>query len=112
MRGQVVTHTVQDEPDTDDVEEKQETILEAMGLEFEETTEEDVRMIKSLLGDCRDKFYRAWRVKNIKTQKRFDEFVNKEHILFIFFKVIMHRIVCIFTSHNTRIQTYNYHYTN
>lgn len=80
MRGQVVTHTVQDEPDTNDVEEKQETILEAMGLEFEETTEEDVRMIKSLLGDCRDKFYRAWRVKNIKTQKRFDEFVNKEHI--------------------------------
>ena len=57
MRGQVVTHTVQDEPGTD-----------------------DVRMIKSLLGDCRDKFYRAWRVKNIKTQKRFDEFVNKEHI--------------------------------
>lgn len=37
---------------------------------------------------------------------------NKKHILFIFFKVIMHRIVCIFTSHNTRIQTYNYHYTN
>lgn len=81
MRGQVVTHTVQDEPDTDDVEEKQETIIEAMGLEFEEATEDDVRMIKSLLGDCRDKFYRAWRVKNIKTQKRFDEFVNKEHIL-------------------------------
>lgn len=80
MRGQVVTHTVQDEPDTDDVEEKQETIIEAMGLEFEEATEDDVRMIKSLLGDCRDKFYRAWRVKNIKTQKRFDEFVNKEHI--------------------------------
>lgn len=80
MRGQVVTHTVQDEPDTDDVEDKQETIIEAMGLEFEEATEDDVRMIKSLLGDCRDKFYRAWRVKNIKTQKRFDEFVNKEHI--------------------------------
>lgn len=37
---------------------------------------------------------------------------NKKHILFIFFKVIMHRIVCIFTSHNTRIQTYNYRYTN
>ena len=49
MRGQVVTHTVQDEPDTDDVEEKQETIIEAMGLEFEEVTEDDVRMIKSLL---------------------------------------------------------------
>ena len=79
MRGQVVTHTVQDEPETE-VEDKQETILEAMGLEFEEATEEDIRMIKSLLGECRDKFYKAWRVKNIKTQKRFDNFIDKEHI--------------------------------
>ncbi len=79
MRGQVVTHIVQDEP-TESVEEKQETILEAMGLVFEPTTDEDVKMIKNLLGDCRDKFYRAWRVTNVKTQKRFDNFVKKEKI--------------------------------
>ena len=79
MAGQVITHTVQDEPDND-VEDKQETILEAMGLVFEETTDEDVAMIKSLLGDCKDKFYKAWRVRNIKTQKRFDNFVEKENI--------------------------------
>lgn len=79
MRGQVVTHIVQDEP-TESVEEKQETILEAMGLVFEPTTDEDVKMIKNLLGDCRDKFYKAWRVTNIKTQKRFDDFVKKEKI--------------------------------
>lgn len=79
MRGQVVTHIVQDEP-TESVEEKQETILEAMGLVFEPTTDEDVKMIKNLLGDCRDKFYRAWRVTNAKTQKRFDNFVKKEKI--------------------------------
>lgn len=79
MRGQVVTHIVQDEP-TESVEEKQETILEAMGLVFEPTTDEDVKMIKNLLGDCRDKFYRAWRVTNVKTQKRFDIFVKKEKI--------------------------------
>lgn len=79
MRGQVVTHIVQDEP-AESVEEKQETILEAMGLVFEPTTDEDVKMIKNLLGDCRDKFYRAWRVTNVKTQKRFDDFVEKEKI--------------------------------
>ena len=79
MRGQVVTHIVQDEP-TESVEEKQEPILEAMGLVFEPTTDEDVKMIKNLLGDCRDKFYKAWRVTNIKTQKRFDDFVKKEKI--------------------------------
>lgn len=28
---------------------------------------------------------------------------NKKHILFIFFKVIMHRIVCIFASHDTSV---------
>ncbi len=81
MRGQVVQHTVDNsKSEATTKEEKGETILEAMGLEFEEVTDEDVAMIKSLLGDCRDKFYKAWRVKNIKTQKRFDDFVEKEKV--------------------------------
>lgn len=79
MRGQVVTHLAEEEPDKE-VESKGETILDAMGLVFEETTDEDVKMIKDLLGDCKDKFYRAWRVKNVRTQKRFDDFVEKEKI--------------------------------
>lgn len=79
MRGQVVTHLAEEEPDKE-VESKGETILDAMGLVFEETTDEDVKMIKDLLGDCKDKFYRAWRVKNVRTQKRFDDFVKKEKI--------------------------------
>lgn len=79
MGGQVITHIVQEEPD-DEVEDKGETILDAMGIVFEETTAEDIAMIKSLLGDCKDKFYRAWRVRNVKTQKRFDNFVKKEKI--------------------------------
>lgn len=79
MRGQVVTHLAEEEPDKE-VESKGETILDAMGLVFEETTDEDVEMIKDLLGDCKDKFYRAWRVKNVRTQKRFDNFVEKEKI--------------------------------
>lgn len=79
MRGQVVTHLAEEEPDKE-VESKEETILNAMGLVFEETTDEDVEMIKDLLGDCKDKFYRAWRVRNVRTQKRFDDFVEKEKI--------------------------------
>lgn len=79
MGGQVITHIVQDEPENE-VDEKGETILDAMGLVFEETTAEDDAMIKSLLGDCKDKFYKAWRVRNVKTQKRFDDFVKKENI--------------------------------
>lgn len=79
MRGQVVTHLAEEELDKE-VETKGETILDAMGLVFEETTDEDVKMIKDLLGDCKDKFYRAWRVKNVRTQKRFDDFVKKEKI--------------------------------
>lgn len=79
MRGQVVTHLAEEEPDKE-VESKGETILDAMGLVFEETTDEDVKMIKDLLGDCKDKFYRAWRIRNVRTQKRFDDFVEKEKI--------------------------------
>ena len=83
MRGQVVTNITRE--DSEDVEENEtpiqnETILEAMGLTFEPVTDAEVEMIKSKLGDCKDKFYQAWRVTNQKTQKRFDKFVNKEYI--------------------------------
>ena len=81
MRGQVITHAVYNDNDNSDIEQiKQETILDAMGLVFEEVSDKDIRVIKSLLGDCRNKFYAAWKVTNIKTQKRFDDFVNTEKI--------------------------------
>ena len=81
MRGQVITHTVYNDNDNSDIKQiKQETILDAMGLVFEEVSDKDIRVIKSLLGDCRNKFYAAWKVTNIKTQKRFDDFVNTEKI--------------------------------
>ena len=81
MRGQVITHTVYNDSNDSDIEQiKQETILDAMGLVFEEVSDKDIRVIKSLLGDCKNKFYAAWKVTNIKTQKRFDDFVNTEKI--------------------------------
>lgn len=52
------------------------TILEEKGLVFEEVTDDDIAVIKSALGSCADKFCRAWRVTNLATQKRFDEYVQ------------------------------------
>ncbi len=81
MRGQVITHKAEETPeDEDDKPIHDETILEAMGLTIEPVTTDEIEMIKSKLGDCKDKFYQAWRVVNAKTQKRFDDFVEKENI--------------------------------
>ena len=79
MRTQVVQHTVQEEV-AEDENAPEQTVLEAMGLVFDEVTDEEVEKSKELLGDSKDKFKRAWRVTNLKTQKRFDEFVEKEKI--------------------------------
>lgn len=77
MRGQVVQkQTV----DANDEQQYDYTILEKLGLIFEECDQNDILKIKSALGSCSDKFYRAWRVKNIRTQKRFDDFVKSENI--------------------------------
>lgn len=79
MRGQVITHTVQNEPERVE-ENKDETIIEAMGLIFEEVDSSEVEMIKEKLGEISNRFHKAWRVRNIRTQKRFDDFVEKEGI--------------------------------
>lgn len=81
MRGQVITHVAtDDETEESNQTENAKTILEQMGLIFEEVTPDDVKMIKEKLGDCADKFYQAWRVRNVATQARFDNFCNKEEI--------------------------------
>ena len=84
MRGQVVTHSVDedgvDEDDVDDVPLHNETILEAMGITFESVDDAEIELIKSKLGECADKFHNAWRVTNLATQKRFDDFVAAENI--------------------------------
>lgn len=79
MKGQVVQKQIEDNNDDDTVKEPI-TILEAMGLEFGECNADDISKIKSALGICGDKFYQAWKVKNIRTSEYFDEFINKENI--------------------------------
>lgn len=86
MRGQVITHSAMDDEQTvrvDSVEnspKNDKTILEAMGIVMEPVNDTEIEVIKDMLGDCKDKFYQAWRVTNLATQKRFDDFVDKENI--------------------------------
>ena len=79
MRGQVVQKKIVDDAQEDDaVTDK--TILDQLGLVFEECNASDIAMIKKSLGSCSDKFKNAWKVTNIKTQKRFDDYVSKNKI--------------------------------
>jgi poly [ADP-ribose] polymerase len=78
MRGQI--YVKQDDEPTITVEKKQQTILEELGLVMEETTADDVALIKTLMNESAGKFRKAWRVTNLKTQDRFDKFVCENDI--------------------------------
>lgn len=79
MSGQVVQRQVTEEA-VNDTQKSENTILEQLGLVFEECTADDIARIKMALGSCVDKFHKAWKVTNLKTQKRFDEFVGANNI--------------------------------
>ena len=78
MRGQIYVKPDVEEVST--IEKKQQTILEELGLVMEEATRDDVALIKTLMKESADKFRKAWRVTNLKTQKRFDKFVKENNI--------------------------------
>lgn len=78
MRGQIYVKPENEPVET--VEKKQQTILEELGLEMEEATADDVALIKTLMNESASKFRKAWKVKNLKTQERFDKFVVENNI--------------------------------
>ena len=81
MSGQVFQKDVENSIDEETGGEKESvTILEALGLVFEECDQNDIVKIKSALGSCQDRFHQAWRVKNIRTNDRFENFVTSEGI--------------------------------
>lgn len=82
MRGQVVTNIATKHKDekTETTTKKDKTILDSMGLIFEEADAKDIEIVKENLQEYKDKLYRVWRVTNVETQKRFDAFVEKENI--------------------------------
>lgn len=78
MRGQIYV-----KPDVSEVQvenKKSFTILEELGIEIEDADNHDIALIKTLMKESSGKFKRAWRVKNLKTQDRFDKFVADNNI--------------------------------
>lgn len=71
MRGQVVQHIVDEQID-DNVEQPQQTILEALNLEIEPISATDEKIILKELGDIKSKFYMAWKVRNKATNQAFE----------------------------------------
>ncbi len=62
-------------------EQKSEgNILQEMGIEMEETSSEEDEMLKKLMGDVSDKFYKAWRVCNQETEDRYRDFQEKNNL--------------------------------
>ena len=78
MRGNVVSSCNSD--DDDDRATGNETILEKYGLVFEDCDDKDVEIIKKALKESSYKFSRAWKVTNLATQKKYDEFIKKNKI--------------------------------
>ena len=82
MKGQVVQQSVvkEDEDTTENEPINNQTILDVMGLQFEEITEEEKKLIKKTLGSISDKFYQAWKVTSIKTQEKYDTYIKENKI--------------------------------
>ena len=78
MRGQIYVNP--DYEPEEVVDNKQQTVLEELGLVMDETTADEVAMIKTLMNESAGKFRRAWKVTNLKTQARFDKFVSDNKI--------------------------------
>lgn len=56
------------------------TILDALGLEIEEATNEEVKKIKSLMKNNSDKFVRAYKVTHLESNKKFEKYCNDKNI--------------------------------
>ena len=81
MRGMVYKpRSVQEKSQEQTNEAPEQSILDEMGIEMEDCSEEDIKKIKKLMGDSADKFYRAWRVKNLETEQVYQKFTKENKI--------------------------------
>lgn len=79
MRSQVYVNNVQEQIEEDKPIHNM-TILDALGLEIQEVTETEIKLIKDLMGQSQNKFKKAWKVINKKTQNKFDSFIKENNI--------------------------------
>ena len=88
MRGQVVvrnTSVVKNIEDNKDI-----TILEELGREMDDTTNDEDSMIKKLMDESAHRFRKAWKVKNIETQNNFDEYIKNNNLKEKDIKLLFH----------------------
>lgn len=79
MEGQVKTNRIIKDATLSE-DDKNRTILEAMGLEIRSASRSDITRIKKLLGESSGLFNKAWVVVNKKTQEAFDHFMEDHPI--------------------------------
>lgn len=82
MSGQIFQKTESKKEERTEKKEylSDKTILEQLGLVFEECDNKDIAAIRTALGNMSSSFSRAWKVTNLKTQANFDNFVSENKI--------------------------------
>ena len=66
--------------DTDSEIKASESILQKMGITMEDVTQNEIARIKKAMGDSAGKFYKAWRVTNLETEKNYQKFTSENNI--------------------------------
>ena len=66
--------------DTDSEIKASENILQKMGITMEDVTQDEIARIKKAMGDSANKFYKAWRVTNLETEKNYQKFTSENNI--------------------------------
>lgn len=80
MRGQIVTKSTATENKDKEIDNSGITILDEMGITMRECTTEEIKEIKDCMKESSYHFSKAWRVDNISTRKKYEEFIKAYNI--------------------------------
>ena len=80
MRGQIVTKSTATENKDKEIDNSVITILDEMGITMRECTPEEINEIKDCMKESSYHFSKAWRVDNISTRKKYEEFIKAYNI--------------------------------
>ena len=80
MRGQIVTKSTATENKDKAIDNSGITILDEMGITMRECTPEEINEIKDCMKESSYHFSKAWRVDNISTRKKYEEFIKAYNI--------------------------------
>lgn len=81
MRSQVYVKEITEDAKEDNKPIYKGTILDALGLEIEEVTTDEIKMIKDLMKSNSDKFIRAYKVKHLSSDKKFQNYCKDRKIV-------------------------------